>query len=65
MENYGNWDSIFDIFRDTLHFLRPKKFLSFNNIQHPHRVQLKDFLTVLYFGAKKQYDTGGPFLKIY
>lgn len=45
VENYGKWDSIFDIFRDTLHFLRPKKFLSFNNIPHPHRVQLKNFLT--------------------
>ena len=53
VENYGNWDSIFDIFRDTLHFLRPKKFLSFNNIQHPHRVQLKDFLT-----AKNYIDDG-------
>tara|TARA_Y100000034_G_C6851661_1_gene386416 strand:- start:10 stop:1386 length:1377 start_codon:yes stop_codon:yes gene_type:complete len=27
--------------------------------------KLKDFMTVLYFGAKKQYDTAGPFLKIY
>ena len=53
VENYGKWDSIFDIFRDTLHFLRPKKFLSFNNIQHPHRVQLKDFLT-----AKNCIDDG-------
>jgi len=25
---------------------------------------LKAFLTVLYFGAKKQYSTAGPFLKI-
>ena len=27
--------------------------------------KLQDFLTVLYFGAKKQYSTAGPFLKIY
>jgi len=27
--------------------------------------KLKDFLTILYFGAKKQYSTAGPFLKIY
>jgi hypothetical protein len=26
--------------------------------------KLKDFLTVLYYGAKKQYDSAGPFLKI-
>ena len=41
VENYGKWDSIFDIFRDTLHFQRPKKFLSYNNIPHPHRTRLK------------------------
>ena len=44
VENYGKWDSIFDIFRDTLHFQRPKKFLSYNNIPHPHRTRLKEFL---------------------
>ena len=27
--------------------------------------KLDEFLTVLYLGAKKQYDTAGPFLKIY
>ena len=26
--------------------------------------KLKDFLSVLYYGAKKQYATAGPFLKI-
>lgn len=45
VESYGKWDDIYNIFRDTLHFLRPKKFLSFNNIPHPHRVQLRNFLT--------------------
>ena len=35
----------------------------FKKIQDARK--LKDFLTVLYFGAKKQYDTAGPFLKIY
>jgi hypothetical protein len=25
---------------------------------------LREFLTILYYGAKKQYETGGPFLKI-
>ena len=34
----------------------------FNTIEQ--RGNLKDFLSVLYFGAKKQYDTAGPFLKI-
>ena len=26
--------------------------------------KLQEFLTILYYGAKKQYETGGPFLKI-
>ena len=26
--------------------------------------KLQEFLTILYYGAKKQYDTAGPFLKI-
>ena len=26
--------------------------------------KLKEFLTVLYYGAKKQYDSAGPFLKV-
>ena len=34
----------------------------FNTIEQ--RGKLKDFLSILYFGAKKQYDTAGPFLKI-
>ena len=28
------------------------------------RKKLSDFLNVLYYGAKKQYATAGPFLKI-
>ncbi len=34
----------------------------FNTIEKQGK--LKDFLSILYFGAKKQYDTAGPFLKI-
>ena len=34
----------------------------FNTIEQ--KGKLKDFLSTLYFGAKKQYDTAGPFLKI-
>tara|TARA_B100000497_G_C7320202_1_gene213815 strand:- start:154 stop:489 length:336 start_codon:yes stop_codon:yes gene_type:complete len=26
--------------------------------------KLKEFLTVLYYGAKKEYDSAGPFLKV-
>ena len=29
------------------------------------RNKLKKFLTILYYGAKKQYATAGPFLKVY
>jgi hypothetical protein len=28
------------------------------------RGKLEDFLSILYYGAKKQYETAGPFLKI-
>ncbi len=45
VEHYSKLNDIFDIFRDTLHYLRPKKFLSYNNIPHPHRTRLKEFLT--------------------
>jgi hypothetical protein len=34
----------------------------FNHIEKKGKLQ--EFLTVLYYGAKKQYDTAGPFLKI-
>ena len=29
------------------------------------RNKLKKFLTILYYGAKKQYASAGPFLKVY
>ena len=34
----------------------------FDTIQRKGKLQ--EFLSVLYFGAKKQYDTAGPFLKV-
>jgi len=37
-------DNIFDIWKNTIHYLKPKKFLSFNNAPHSHRIKLKDFL---------------------
>tara|TARA_B110000977_G_C10966267_1_gene450534 strand:+ start:13 stop:1077 length:1065 start_codon:yes stop_codon:yes gene_type:complete len=45
VNSYSDWKDTFDIFTDTIHYLRPKKFLSFNNIPHPHRIELKKFLT--------------------
>ena len=35
----------------------------FRDIESQNKLQ--DFLTILYFGAKKEYATAGPFLKIY
>lgn len=34
----------------------------FNTIDNKNK--LNEFLTVLYYGAKKEYDTAGPFLKV-
>jgi len=45
VNSYSDWKDTFDIFTNTIHYLRPKKFLSFNNIPHPHRIKLKEFLT--------------------
>ena len=45
VNSYSDWKDTFDIFTNTIQYLRPKKFLSFNNAPHAHRIELKKFLT--------------------
>ena len=44
VEHYGKWNDNFKIWKDNFHYLKPRKFLSYNNVPHHHRVELKDFL---------------------
>ena len=55
VNSYSDWKDTFDIFTNTIQYLRPKKFLSFNNAPHAHRIELKKFLT------RKNYIDDGWF----
>ena len=44
-------------------FIEHAELKIFRDIESQNKLQ--DFLTILYFGAKKEYATAGPFLKIY
>lgn len=55
VENYQQFNEIFNIWKYTVQFLRPKKFLCYNNTPKPHRIKLKDFL------VKKGYVDDGWF----
>ena len=44
VQHYGKWNDISKVWKENLHYLRPKKFLSYNNVPHNHRIELRKFL---------------------
>lgn len=44
VQHYGKWNDISKVWKENFHYLRPKKFLSYNNVPHNHRIELRKFL---------------------